>query len=348
MIAGAARFLEPLPVSGLPGARRRRPARLRAARSGLEPRLLEVELALDPAAHLVADLARCCAARSAPRAGRRTARTSAGGRRRCAPRTPVAVAVGLRRRSAAAGSGTSRARARPCRRAPSPRPPPRRGARARPRRAGSRRGHLLPALLAVVADPEPVDQRPERQALSHERHQDHREGQEDDQVAFRERRRRRRSRAAAPAPRPARRTRACPPSRSRAARRADARRARTDSRRSIARIRYGTVNCQTQPHHDHHARSPARPRDQLAGGLAGEVVEHARELEPDEQEQDRVEDEGEDLPDATRPGCASIGVVELRACASPCRSPTVTAAITPERPSSSAGGRPRSRSASRS
>jgi hypothetical protein len=44
------------------------------------------------------------------------------------------------------------------------------------------------ALLTVVVHPEPLDQRAERQPLAHERHEDHGERQEDDQVASGKRR----------------------------------------------------------------------------------------------------------------------------------------------------------------
>ena len=78
MIAGAARFLEPMAYPdylALDAAARLWPQLSRRGLSASQPRLLEVEVALHPAPHLVGDLARGCAARSAPRAARRTART---------------------------------------------------------------------------------------------------------------------------------------------------------------------------------------------------------------------------------------------------------------------------------
>ena len=90
---------------------------------------------------------------------------------------------------------------------------------------------LLVLLLgAVVLDAEPADQRRQRQPLQHERDEDHREREEDQQVALlevdRERERRgERDRAAHPGPADDRAARQSP------------RRARCDSRRSIARIR---------------------------------------------------------------------------------------------------------------
>ena len=174
MIAGAARFLEPIAVPGLPGARRGRAACLGARFRS-------------PAGAESSDPAR------APSAAARRPRCRPTLRRadqllalrveelvhepdvvRGAVLVLGAVAVGRGRRSGGGGSRAALAPARRCRRAPSPRRPARRRGPARPRPPGRARPHLLARPRAVVADAEDADQRPERQPLPDDRHQDHR------------------------------------------------------------------------------------------------------------------------------------------------------------------------------
>src|SRR2546430_11572269 len=61
-----------------------------------------------------------------------------------------------------------------------------------PQRGGGRLlarvGFFQPLRLAGVADPQPVDERLEREALDEERHQNHNVREENDQIAPRERR----------------------------------------------------------------------------------------------------------------------------------------------------------------
>ena len=217
------------------------PARLRPPRHlDLQALVLEVELALDPVHDVVGDRARVAQPHDLARAGPPAPRAPSSGRRPSGPRSP---------------------RPRPCPRAP---PAAACGTRTSPRMRSSvssrvhsslasssmprQRGLAWPAaglqLLArlrgaVVDHAEPADQRRQRQPLQDERDEDHRERQEDDQVALREVRRR------APAPPRARRRRASRPSRRRCGPARSPRRARCDSRRSSARITNTIVCCQT-------------------------------------------------------------------------------------------------------
>ena len=134
----------------------------------------------------------------------------------------------------------------------------------------------------------------QRQPLEHERREDHREGEEDDQVALREVRRRARAR------RPARPRRACPPSRRSMPLLPVDRGARAGSRGGRARgSRTRSSCCQTSRVSDHRgADRGARSRAASPASRPSSAVEDRRQLQPDQHEQERVEQELQQLPHA--------------------------------------------------
>ena len=155
------------------------------------------------------------------------------------------------------------------------------------------RDALLSLFDSVVLEAEPRDDRAEREPLADQRHQDHAEGQEYDQRAIgkltsgvdggmaRGRR--------------ARPSRASQPSRWRAALPAAPARAL-----AVLAVRH-LDGVRDQEHTAGGRRSRRRsqeaPPHELAGRGAREVVEYARELEAHEQEEQPIQEEGEDLPD---------------------------------------------------
>ena len=79
--------------------------------------------------------------------------------------------------------------------------------------------------------------------------------------------------------------------------RALARRARCAGRRSIARIRYGTVKNQTNRLPTTTRPPPARVAGERSGRVAAEPSDDRAQLQSDQDEQRRVDQEVDDVPD---------------------------------------------------
>ena len=203
------------------------------------------------------------------------------------------------RRSACAGSGRSRAGGRSSPRASSPRARARRCARAPPRRR-CRRARASCSMMSAssLSTLSSRISHGQREPLQHERAEDHAEDDEQDQRALVEARARRPWRAGS------------------ASAAASETAPRIPIQAMIATLRgvrdrvalaqaveqpvreVGEDEGPHQPDHDHRRGRGAAVEDQLrrVEVLAAQVVEDRRQLQPDEDEQERVEQEDEDLP----------------------------------------------------
>ena len=278
-----------------------RAGRLRAARLDLEPLVLQVELALDPVHDVVGDRALVAQPHDLGAAAPRAPRARSSGRRpsgprsrrpRSCPRAPPAAACGTRTCRCMRSIVSSRVHSSP--RSSSIR-------RERGLGGDEPRLELLALLLgAVVVHAEPADQRRQRQALQHERDEDHRERQEDQQVALREVAR------AARAPRRARPRRACPPSR-RPCGSLPARAPRALGLAAVERAdhEHERRGCQTSRVSTTAALTADRVAEPASTGRRSSAVEDRRQLQPDQHEQERVEQELRAAPTCRSPAGGS-------------------------------------------
>ena len=158
---------------------------------------------------------------------------------------------------------------------------------------------LLLLLGAVLDDAEAADQPRQREALHDDGDEDQREGDELDQLAARQRRAAvgLSGSASAAASDTAPRMPAQPPTTRRAscARRATLRRPTVERPDQVRDEKFQTKRTAITA-----AQTGRRVADDLAGGPAREPVEDHRQLQPDQDEQRRVEQEGEHRPHPVR------------------------------------------------
>ena len=168
------------------------------------------------------------------------------------------------------------------------------------------RAELLVLLLgAVLDDAEAADQPRQREALSDHGDEDQREGDELDQLAAGQRRAGVGAAAAAPAPPPARPRRASPPSSRRPGCASSTRRATLRGPAVDRPDEEGDDEVPQEADRDHRRADRRRVADDLARRPAAEPVDDRRQLQPDEDEQRRVEQEGERRPQPVRPASGS-------------------------------------------
>ena len=162
---------------------------------------------------------------------------------------------------------------------------------------------LVGAPLALAVDPQPPHERPERQPLPDERHRDHADRDEDEQLAVGDllgQRERGGERDRAAHPRPADDEPLAPV------------RAGVEAARGGYEAGQQRRRADPQQAHADDDRADDRDVEQQLPGLAGlaDAVEHALELQAEQDEQRRVQAEDERLPERDR-AQAGVGVEHL-------------------------------------